>query len=556
MTKKKTYKSFVQNHVWELLLLLLLIIPLFDLFHFGFPLTHDGHDHIARIANFYESLKDGVLVPRWAENLNWGYGHPILMFLYPFPSYVASLFHFFGFSLTDSTKLVFGTAYILSGFSMYIWIKSFLDKKAALFAAVLYAYAPYRFIDLYVRGAIGEHVAFIFPPLIGYFLYKLSKKYSPWYFIGGSLSFAGLLLSHNAISLMFIPILCLYGAFLILTGQKKRSLTINFLGLLVLGFGFASFFLMPAFLEGKYTLRNIVVKGEYAKNFIDPLNLFYSPWNYGGTGVFSIQIGIIHLLAFIVSPCVAFYLWKKKNKNFLIVVGLLFVSFVAIFLMLKESNFIWQKVLLLHNFQFPWRLLSVLVFTTSVFGAFFVSVLPKKISVYLVAVLILLVLFLNKDYSRAKGYFYYPDSFYEKIYYGTTDTGESAPIWSVRFMEKEPKAHMEVISGSAKITELIRSSVLHTYTITAEKESRIRENTLYFPGWEVKVNGKPTSIEFQDQLNRGLITFFVPQGKNEVTISFHETKLRSMADILSVASVLSLCAILIVGQKRGKHEKR
>lgn len=537
-------------------MLLLLLIPLFDLFHFGLPITHDGHDHIARIANFYQNLKEGVLLPRWAPNLNWGYGHPILMFLYPLPSYASSLLHFFGFSLTDSLKLVFGTAYILSGFSMYIWIKGFLDKKAALCAAVLYVYAPYRFIDLYVRGAIGEHVAFIFPPLICFFLYKLSKKYSQWYFIGGSLSFAGLLLSHNAISLMFLPILCLYGAFLILTRQKRRSLTIHYLGLLVIGFGLASFFWMPALLEGKYTLRNIVVKGEYAKNFIDPLNLFYSHWNYGGTGVFSIQIGIIHLLALVSSFSIAFYLWRKKNKNFLVVSGLLLISLVVIFLMLKESNFIWQKVLLLHSFQFPWRLLSVLVFTTSVIGAFLVSIVPRKISIYLVVALILLVLFLNKDYWRAKGYFYYPDSFYENIFYGTTDTGESAPIWSVRFMEKEPKAHMEVLSGAAEITENKRSSVLHLYTITAEKESRIRENTLYFPGWEVYVNGKRVSVEFQDQLNRGLITFFVPQGKNEVNILFHETKLRSAADILSVASILSLCVILIVGLRRGKYEKR
>ena len=89
------------------ILFLLLLIPLWGWFHPGFPITHDGQDHIARIANFYQSLQDGILVPRWAENLNWGYGHPILMFLYPMPSYMASIFHFVGFSFVDSTKLVF-----------------------------------------------------------------------------------------------------------------------------------------------------------------------------------------------------------------------------------------------------------------------------------------------------------------------------------------------------------------------------------------------------------------------------------------------------------------
>src|SRR3990170_4037105 len=90
------------------------LIPLIPLLHPGLPVTHDGQDHVARIANFYQNLSEGNIIPRWAENLNWGYGHPILEFLYPLPSYLASLFHFFGFTLVDSVKIVFGTGFILS----------------------------------------------------------------------------------------------------------------------------------------------------------------------------------------------------------------------------------------------------------------------------------------------------------------------------------------------------------------------------------------------------------------------------------------------------------
>ena len=55
---------------------------IFPFFSPGIPITHDGVDHTARIANFYQSLTDGNIVPRWGGNLNWGYGHPILIFLY------------------------------------------------------------------------------------------------------------------------------------------------------------------------------------------------------------------------------------------------------------------------------------------------------------------------------------------------------------------------------------------------------------------------------------------------------------------------------------------
>ena len=95
-----------------IILIILSIIPIIDLLQPGLPLTHDGKDHVARIANFYQNLDEGVIIPRWGGNLNWGYGHPVLMFLYPLPSYFASFFHFLGNSLVDSVKIVFAECMI------------------------------------------------------------------------------------------------------------------------------------------------------------------------------------------------------------------------------------------------------------------------------------------------------------------------------------------------------------------------------------------------------------------------------------------------------------
>jgi len=89
------------NKYYWLLLGLVLIVPLLTLLQPGFPLTHDGKDHLARIANFSQSLAQGNLVPRWGGNLNWGYGHPVLMFLYPLSSYLASLIHLIGMAASS-----------------------------------------------------------------------------------------------------------------------------------------------------------------------------------------------------------------------------------------------------------------------------------------------------------------------------------------------------------------------------------------------------------------------------------------------------------------------
>jgi len=528
-----------------LVLIFIGIIPIANLFHSGLPITHDGQDHVARIANFYQNLLEGNLIPRWAPNLNWGYGHPILEFLYPLPSYIASLFHFLGFSLVDSLKIVFGLSFLLSGVFMYLWLREFLGEIAGVFGGVLYMFAPYRFVDLYVRGALGEHVAFVFPPLILFFILKLSKeKFSPLFIAGGSLAIAGLVLSHNAISIMFMPIIFLYILFIFYAAKNKKPQIYQYTSILVLGLGLSAFFWIPAFFEGKYTLRNIVTAGGYIGRFVNFRDLLYGPWSYGISGQFTVQLGIIHWVSFILSLLllVKFYI-KWEIKNLIFSLGLIVYTLIAIFLMLPVSNFIWQKFILLQNFQFPWRFLTVPVFTTSVLGALIYEQIFRKYKILILALSLVLVLILSKDYMRPKAYLYKPESFYTGIYKSTTDTGESSPIWSVRFMENAPKAHLELLDGDAKITETKRMSTYHAYSVGVKKKTLFAENTLYFPGWEVLVDGQKANIEFQDPQNRGLMTFYVDQGNHNISVIFRETKLRKFANFISLTSILLLTAV-------------
>ncbi|HSW87830.1 MAG TPA: hypothetical protein VLG12_01585, partial [Candidatus Saccharimonadales bacterium] len=158
------------------ILIIIGFIPLVGLFHPGLPITHDGKDHVARIANFYQNLQEGNLIPRWAGNLNWGYGHPILEFLYPLPSYIASVFHLIGFSFIDSAKIVFGIGLLASGVCMYLWLAEFLSIPAAFIGGMLYMFTPYRFVEVYVRGDIGENLAFVFMPLTLLFIYRMYRS--------------------------------------------------------------------------------------------------------------------------------------------------------------------------------------------------------------------------------------------------------------------------------------------------------------------------------------------------------------------------------------------
>jgi len=539
------------------IVILLSLLPLGALLHVGFPQTHDGMDHLARIANFYNGLNEGIAFPRWAENLNWGYGHPILMFLYPLSSYLVSLFHFLSFSYIDSLKIVMALGFIGSGITMYFWARAQCNEYFGIAAALLYLYAPYRFVDMYVRGAIGEHMAFIFPPLILYYLFKYfynkKSKMDPLYYVGISISFALLLLAHNAISIMFIPLFSAYAIFLSVTTKQYNKLFLT-LSAFVVGLFASAFFTFPAFLEGKFTLRDIVTGNEYKSRFVtNPLLFLYSSWSYGITGQFSVQIGIAHILGILISPIV---LLKTRNRHAKYFIAIIFVLFlISLFLMLSQSNFLYSSISILKKFQFPWRFLSLTAFTSSIIGASIFLVLNHSTRKIILAILICILVVTTFTFWKANGYIYKSDSFYNAIYSGTSDTGESSPVWSIRFMEHLSPAHMEAIDGQVNIQEFRRLSTKHKYRIVVYTDTaRMRENTLFFPNWTVKVDGKLVAIQFQDPSERGLITFNLKKGTHVVEVIFKDTKLRVFSNFLSIVTILGL-GVIVLATYLKKNEK-
>ncbi|HUD20176.1 MAG TPA: 6-pyruvoyl-tetrahydropterin synthase-related protein [Patescibacteria group bacterium] len=533
----------------------LCILPLLYFLVPGLPVTHDGPDHVARIANFYQSLSEGNLVPRWAANLNWGYGHPILMFLYPLPSYVASLFHAFGFSFVDATKLVFVVAYIASALMMYLWAAAAFNKRVGVIAAVLYAFAPYRFVDMAVRGAIGEHIAFVFPPLVLYLLFCLAHNRAAlnkkvWYAIGVSLTVAALILSHNAISIMFMPIILLYIIYLYFFVTKKDNVFLfSSLVAFFCGFGLSAFFWIPAEFEGKYTLRDIVTAGGVSDRFVPWIKFIFSGWSYGTSDELSKSIGFTGWIGVLAA------IWavtRKQTKAFVWFVSAAVAVFViSLFIMTAQSAFIWDQITLLQKFQFPWRFLSVSVFSVSILGGIGIDAFCnhlKRYEMYVIAGFCILTVVLSYTMWKPKAYSVKPESYYSGIYNSTTDTGESSPIWSVRFMEHRPNDPIGVISGVATIKPISRTTTKHIYQVSVPTSARLVENTLYFPGWNVYVDGVKTDMQFQDPEYRGLITFHIASGDHTVSIIFTDTKLRKIANYMSISVLLSLTVIAGLGE--------
>lgn len=585
----------VSNHplFYAFIVLLFGIVGAFDFTKPGVFVGHDTQDHVVRIAQFYVSLEEGNFIPRWSSNLNWGYGHPVMMFLYPLTSYIASLFISIGFSYEDATEIVFAIGYIGSGLSMWWWVREWVrDRRnnlhakqaelAGVAAGVLYMYAPYRFVDLYVRGAIGENFFFIWPSLVLYFLLKIGKSQGHKegsryrgvkYVAGGAVSICAMLLSHNALSIMYLPFIGLYGIYVIYETYKTNGtyeisayVFMKMVAMGLLGIGLSAFFLIPAFIEGKYTLRDIVTEGITLSRFETLSRIWYSPWSFGGTGEMSVQLGIVGWTLVIVGIVVLGLLIVRKPKSpvssrhlFMLLTSSLVMLPISIALMLPSAEPIYTHITIFQKFQFPWRFLSLALFSPALIGGVIMYLLPRKYIVSVAVIIVVACLYTTSDYRYAKEHTKRNSQFYRSIYEGTTDTGESSPIWSVRFMEQRPAGNTQVIEGVATIVETHRTSTERDYRVTVlSDQARLLENTLYFPGWNVYRAGYQVplaDIVWQDPNYRGLITFFVPRGTYDIRIVFENTRVRTIAEYISLVSFSALIVLMLGVIRERRHEE-
>ncbi len=553
MKKHRENKSY-----YLLFLIIVSLIPLRSFVNPGMFKSHDGEIHIARFASFYKSFFEGNIFPRWGENLNNGYGHPTLMFLYPLPNYLTVPFHLLGFSLTTSIKLVFAFGYILSGMFMYLLLKKFVSEFPALLGALFYLYFPYRFVDLFVRGAYPEHLFFMFAPLSVISILNFYRKPTHINLVISSFTLSLLILVHNASSFFFFPFLFLL--ILIMHLSKETKNRIKFIILISTPFIFSmiltSFYSIPAVIEGRYTLRNLIINKEFTISHLLEVKKFILPtWGYLDPrfeGGLSTQIGLINIMVFVM--LLLLVIIKKIKINF-VLIYLIITFMLTLFLMTKYSRIIWESNNILYNIHFPWRLLVLIGFITPFLTAFLFAYLEKKLLVvimyknYLLSMIVFFLIISTFSYHKPSGYFNKNDSYFFEEYKGTGDNGESSPIWSTLTTLDNRKADVEIIAGEGIISNFHKKSEIHTYKISVNSDqARIVDYTLYFPGWTLTDNGvnKISLVQYQDPGYRGLITFWLDKGVHNINLKLEETKIRKISNTFSI---IGLILILILPKK-------
>lgn len=511
--------------------LLLLFFPVTKaLFHPGFFPSHDGEWMVVRLSDFHRSFVSGQIPVRWAARLNHQFGYPVFNFLYPLSLYFAEFFHLLGLNFIDAIKAVFIASFFFSGLFMFLWIREKWGNLAGLTAALLYVYTPYRLVDVYVRGSLGEALAFVFPPLIFWIMERVSKKPSFRDLAIGSFAFAGLITAHNTLALLFTVLLIFYLFYLWF--RQKSSFII------LLGLGLSCFFWLPALWDKQYVTFEKVRVSNFFSHFPSLKQLIIPSWGYGPSlalsnqDTISFQVGLLNLIIALIT-----LRWWRKLGFWLIAFWLVF------FLMLPISSWLWQFLLICDLIQFPWRLLSLTSFISSFLAGFLISRFPRQRQIGLLLLSMVFLLWQARTYARPEYFVDRPLEFYSTNEATTTVANEYTPIWVKEMPERRAEKRVEIVLGSGEISNLSLNSKKVSFQADLQEESRIRFNTHYFPGWLLFVNGQKEAIDYQ---KNGLIEFSLPEGQFDILVSFRETPIRLMADLVSLFSLLMVAIIAII----------
>jgi hypothetical protein len=520
------------------------VLPLIDIFlNPGLPHTSDGAMHLARFAAYYKEFTGGQFPVRWASQFNYGYGTPIFNFFHPLPYIIGIPFIAAGASLVNTLKIGFAISYLLSGIFMLMFTRAFFkDDKKALLVTVMYQFAPFRLVEMLVRGSLGGLYSYALLPLVLYGLVKFNGERKYRYFCLIAVAAALLSMSHNIVGFVFFGLCAIFVFFL----NREWKSRIGLFSGMVLGLSLAAAYLIPAIIEHKYTNGYLFTKDLFYDHFT-PLYKFLMPnfFNLPSLRIaeVAVQFGFFHVIALILG---AVWLYKKSdNLNHKIYVFSLAITVITLFFMSGISLIFWEKISVLRQFQYPWRLLAVICFTTAMASvAFFrIPVFKQKIPFW---IMIIFIIFSTSAYwTPYQGYLKADQNFYWNYPLNTNYYGEVNSIWMGNEPNSYPANRIEVVSGNAVISNPDYKTLVHKFNLEVSKDAVILDNTQFYPGWKVTANNQSVPIEFQNQNHRGLITFTLPSGSYAVTVRYSESKLEKISDFLSAITLLLMFSGLL-----------
>jgi hypothetical protein len=536
--------------------------------------AHDAPNTVFFLTEFDAALRDGVWYPGWATDQALGYGYPTFVLYSPLAYYVAEGFHVLGAGKVAAIKWTWALATVSAGLAMYAYARHVMGRRRGLLAAVVYIYVPYHLLDIYVRAALAEYLAFVWMPLALLAFHRLveapSARRAGW----AGLAFGALWLSHNVTGLAFTPLLAVCVLFRLLAERVHDwSATLQraaaALGSALLGLGIAAALILPNLLERGYVNQEQWVQAgyDYAQHVVQPAHFLSTAWGYapgppGTKGGMSFQLGAVPLLLAMVATVSAF---RRPSRERAALLFLAAATLLLLFFMTPLSAPLWEALPLAALIQFPWRLLSLTAVTLAVLAGYALPAthypLPTTLILLVVAVLAsfsythpqytpipasaegpLLSIEFELKYTDMRG-----------MTRWTQEMPPDSPLVA-QYLAGEPLVTAEALAPGASVEMIRAGGASDEMWVRSDSGTALRFYTYYFPGWRVYVDGErlPDSA-LRPETVYGLLTVDIPPGEHHVLLRWGDTPVRLLGKTLTLVCLALAVALVVPWRTLGKR---
>ena len=542
-----------------------------------------GHDIVTYLINAQQTaanLREGLVFPAWAGGFNSGYGSPTLLFYPPLTSYIHGFPILFGLPIASSVAVLVVVAHVLSGIALWLWARSAGLQRGALPAAVIYMVAPYRFVDIYLRSALSEHWAFIWPPLI--LLVAGSSRLNRKSRIAlMAVLVAALLLTNLPLAMLFGMGLALW--FLISSRLQGRRLE-TIIGA-ALGFALSAFQLVPQAMSGSL-LDLERYYGPGSERFKPSANTLFKNGisNWDSNTEFSLCV-----LATMAIILVAYTFLTRVQRRSRSVRLILAAAFVCLAATSALAGSVWDAAPLLSAVQFPWRLSAVM---TLLAAAMVAHMNFRQAAPVIVIALLLAAPFANWDRTAERSAFssekpqsscssgeIFPDPC------AAWEAGSGGWYWRHHTLAEiwlVPKAMKQMLlydlagqdvslyrplrqralamSDGSPLPVTVRhwGQVRRELAVDASEAGDLLWRLIAFPGHHLTVDGQ-SSLPGTDSAT-GLVSQRVAQGHHVVSWTWKPfpalRRARAVSSVSAVVIALLLVSGLGTGFRRRQHERR
>src|SRR3989344_2719909 len=143
-------KINISTKVYLAIIVLSSVLIVWPNFLTGYFFHHDDLQ-VMRVFEMKRCIQDLQIPCRWVPDMGYGNGYPLFNYYSALPYYLGALFSFI-FGFIGAAKILFFIPLLGAAISMYLLGRELFGEKGGFIASVLYMFAPYLALDVYVRG--------------------------------------------------------------------------------------------------------------------------------------------------------------------------------------------------------------------------------------------------------------------------------------------------------------------------------------------------------------------------------------------------------------------